>query len=231
MVLLEDLQSRFDFKPLSAISPLDNFSLPSREEDPISIIKWFVDNYPLALNEKQKWHKLIIDNEGTDIHCPNHYKGLPRHYAVAFYKFLENRLCFNPEEVPTQKAFSEQLLEKHGVYPLHFGQRFIYLLCDNPKTYEFEDEWLSEGHEAREIVPVLADADSIRSAIAKSRGTTFKSNDIVEAWELHYSEDQNLLDIDPVEIAEVNPLNPNTCLLYTSPSPRDLSTSRMPSSA
>ena len=26
----------------------------------------------------------------------------------------------------------------------------------------------------------------------------------------YYSEDQNLLDIDPVEIAEVNPLNPNT---------------------
>ena len=210
MVLLEDLHSRFDLKPLSAISPLDDFSLPSREEDPISIIKWFVDNYPLTLNEKQKWYKLIIDTEGTDIHCPEHYKGLPRHYAVAFYKFLEGKLCFNPEEVPIQKAFSEQLLEKHGVYPLYFGQRFIYLLCDNPKTYEFEDEWLSEGHEAREIVPVLADGDSIRSAIAKSRGSTFKTNDIVEACELHYSEDQNLLDIDPVEIAEVNPLNPNT---------------------
>ena len=26
-------------------------------------------------------------------------------------------------------------------------------------------------------------------------------------------------------------VNPNSCLLYTSPSPRDLSTSRMPSSA
>ena len=39
----------------------------------------------------------------------------------------------------------------------------------------------------------------------QSRGSTFKTNDIVEACELHYSEDQNLLDIDPVEIAEVNP--------------------------
>ena len=28
-----------------------------------------------------------------------------------------------------------------------------------------------------------------------------------------------------------DPKNPRTCLLYTSPSPRDLSTSRMPSSA
>ena len=38
----------------------------------------------------------------------------------------------------------------------------------------------------------------------------FTISDIVEACELHYSEDQNLLDVDPVEIAEVNPLNPNT---------------------
>ena len=30
---------------------------------------------------------------------------------------------------------------------------------------------------------------------------------------------------------DLHPNDPNTCLLYTSPSPRDLSTSRMPSSA
>ena len=37
---------------------------------------------------------------------------------------------------------------------------------------------------------------------------------------------------DPVDAAEVNAAEANlTCLLYTSPSPRDLSTSRMPSSA
>ena len=35
------------------------------------------------------------------------------------------------------------------------------------------------------------------------------------------------LGMEPAELSEVNP----TCLLYTSPSPRDLSTSRMPSSA
>ena len=37
---------------------------------------------------------------------------------------------------------------------------------------------------------------------------------------------------DGVPVPELGDLNPyNTCLLYTSPSPRDLSTSRMPSSA
>ena len=33
------------------------------------------------------------------------------------------------------------------------------------------------------------------------------------------------------EMDQIEPLTPITCLLYTSPSPRDLSTSRMPSSA
>ena len=43
------------------------------------------------------------------------------------------------------------------------------------------------------------------------------------------SEEADLTDglIKQVETIDI----PNTCLLYTSPSPRDLSTSRMPSSA
>ena len=39
-----------------------------------------------------------------------------------------------------------------------------------------------------------------------------------------------LLDILEAVADYMSP-SPNTCLLYTSPSPRDLSTSRMPSSA
>ena len=35
----------------------------------------------------------------------------------------------------------------------------------------------------------------------------------------------------PVQPVEMLPTDPKPCLLYTSPSPRDLSTSRMPSSA
>ena len=39
--------------------------------------------------------------------------------------------------------------------------------------------------------------------------------------------DTNLIGVDRVEVGA----NSNTCLLYTSPSPRDLKLSRMPSSA
>ena len=40
-----------------------------------------------------------------------------------------------------------------------------------------------------------------------------------------------LINWDVVEMGENNIIGAYTCLLYTSPSPRDLSTSRMPSSA
>jgi len=40
--------------------------------------------------------------------------------------------------------------------------------------------------------------------------------------------DGNLVSTDPLKFVD---LKPYSCLLYTSPSPRDLSTSRMPSSA
>ena len=38
------------------------------------------------------------------------------------------------------------------------------------------------------------------------------------------------IEVDILKVS-TNKIHPNTCLLYTSPSPRDLSTSRMPSSA
>ena len=38
-------------------------------------------------------------------------------------------------------------------------------------------------------------------------------------------------EIEPVEFIQDNEVHSHYCLLYTSPSPRDLSTSRMPSSA
>ena len=36
---------------------------------------------------------------------------------------------------------------------------------------------------------------------------------------------------DALSLEQIKEINPAACLLYTSPSPRDLSTSRMPSSA
>ena len=61
----------------------------------------------------------------------------------------------------------------------------------------------------------------------------YKSHDVFEEiWhETGGPERQLLQGILQVAVAQVHLENSNICLLYTSPSPRDLSTSRMPSSA
>ena len=47
-----------------------------------------------------------------------------------------------------------------------------------------------------------------------------------------YLSARNIPNVDVITVREINPINLlKPCLLYTSPSPRDLSTSRMPSSA
>ncbi|MDA7605531.1 GspE/PulE family protein [Verrucomicrobiales bacterium] len=207
--IFEDLQSRLDFKPLSAISPLEEILPPPPSSDPISILNWFTNNYPLNDSEKDKWHALTIENEGTEVLRPVDYKGLPRHYGVAFFYLLNGKPCFNPDEAPNQTTFADQLLEKHIVYPMYEGDGVLYLLCENEKVYGFEDEWLSDGHEGVEIIPILADGDSIRSAIARSRGRGVQRQEIIESGDLYYSEDQNLVEIDPVDIADLNPSNPN----------------------
>ena len=65
---------------------------------------------------------------------------------------------------------------------------------------------------------------------------TFPEPVIEVAIEPKTKADQEKLGVAIQKLAEEDPtfrteLNPETCLLYTSPSPRDLSTSRMPSSA
>ena len=53
-------------------------------------------------------------------------------------------------------------------------------------------------------------------------------------WSGKYHDNMNARDTLITELnvlAEFDPVLPSHCLLYTSPSPRDLSTSRMPSSA
>ena len=77
--------------------------------------------------------------------------------------------------------------------------------------------WEAEGPALRGEEPFT---DGIRRALAKLQlGEHFTA--IVDSW--------THVDIDPAAFALVDRVR--ACLLYTSPSPRDLSTSRMPSSA
>ena len=59
----------------------------------------------------------------------------------------------------------------------------------------------------------------------------FKSNSNTVAENITIPANINCISAGPITIANGYTVTINSCLLYTSPSPRDLSTSRMPSSA
>eukprot|EP00831_Metopus_contortus_P065166 TRINITY_DN5825_c0_g1_i10.p1 TRINITY_DN5825_c0_g1~~TRINITY_DN5825_c0_g1_i10.p1 ORF type:complete len:180 (-),score=54.55 TRINITY_DN5825_c0_g1_i10:82-621(-) len=95
----------------------------------------------------------------------------------------------------------------------------------------------------------------VKKVVEVEETTEVKQDDIVESPEVNVSENQDLVDnVEVKEIVKEEEVYPNNedivgiesqsetktdnligknmdCLLYTSPSPRDLSTSRMPSSA
>ena len=68
-----------------------------------------------------------------------------------------------------------------------------------------QDEVLAEIETDKVVIEVVAANDGVMTKIIKAEGEIVNSGEIIGEYEV--------------------------CLLYTSPSPRDLSTSRMPSSA
>ena len=78
------------------------------------------------------------------------------------------------------------------------------------------------------------DRDSETSSAAENESCTTEDAEVddQETDEDSISEEQRESDDDAFQsMMEKIEWQPNDCLLYTSPSPRDLSTSRMPSSA
>ena len=81
-----------------------------------------------------------------------------------------------------------------------------------------------------------------RRVVVTGLGTVCPNgNDVLSAWESVINGNSGAELIDKFDTSEFSTKfgatvkdfenNPNICLLYTSPSPRDLSSSRMPSSA
>jgi type II secretory ATPase GspE/PulE/Tfp pilus assembly ATPase PilB-like protein len=206
----ENLQKRLEYKPVPQVSQVAHLDAPPSTSTPHSILDWFLANYPMDEAEQSKWEGLIAENQTVDVQKSGDYKGLPKHFGVAFVYLLTRQPCFNPEEAPSQSTFPDQLLEKHIVYPMFEGEGVLYLLTESPSVYSFEDEWLAAGHAQIEIVPVLADSDAIRAAIARNRGKGANQAAAVDTGELYYSEDKHLIEIDPADMAAVNPQNPST---------------------
>ncbi len=158
-------------------NPIDNtsrvrFSEPLAPDQGYSeVLSWMLREFPLddvEIRAKLEQERRSLA-EGAH-HDYSALKGLPRHYAATVHHLATGEPCFNPEYAPSQTMFSENLLEKHAVYPMYCGSKVVYLLSAEKNNFAFEDEWLSSGNEAIDFRTIYADRDTIMAIIAKERG-------------------------------------------------------------
>lgn len=208
----KDLQGRLGIQPMDADNPLEGTLLPPPAgSDLAGVFAWFVEHYPFASEEDaERMRRQLDENKDKTLRRPDDLIFLPRHFGVALHHLATGAPVFNPELAPAQNLFPPELLEKHSVYPLHIGEQAVYLLSPTSSIYAFEDEWLSSGHAAVPIQPVLADPASIRATIARDRSRSARATSTQQVGELYFSDQvENLVEIDPIDIARVNPQNPN----------------------
>jgi len=209
--ILKDFISRLGFKPLAAANPAEGLVVPAMGGDLNASFSWFVENYPMNNDEREKMKRLVEEHGKKNLQTMEDLKFLPRHYGVCMMRLATGAQVYNPEEAPGQNIFPDTLLDKHTVYPLFCGKQHVYLLSASASVYAFEDEWLSSGNEPVKVIPVLADTQAIRAAITRnrSRSTTRETAGSVAVGELTFSDNGQLVDIDPMDMARINPANPN----------------------
>lgn len=208
----KDLLNRLGNKPLPVQNPNSQLEPPNKDSGIKGVVDWFITSYPMGDVEREKLKKLVEERGNKPFNGMDDLKFLPRHYGVAIMALHNPELkVFNPEEAPGQTSFPDALLEKHNVYPLHVSDDHVWLLSAVGSTYSFEDEWLSSGHDSIRITNILADPSAIGAAIARNRSRGSRDGGPkVQMGELTYSDNQNIIDIDPLDMSKVNPANPNT---------------------
>lgn len=209
--VLKDLITRLGYKALAASNASEGLVMPAMGGDLNSAFAWFVENYPMSVDDREKMMRLLEEHGKKTLQTMEDLKFLPRHYGVCIMRLATGAQIYNPEESPGQNIFPDTLLDKHTVYPLFCGKQHIYLLSATASVYAFEDEWLSSGNEPVKVIPVLADTQAIRAAITRnrSRSTTRESTGNVAVGELTFSDNGQLVEIDPMDMARINPANPN----------------------
>lgn len=204
-----DLEGRLGIKPIAAHNQIEGIPAPPQNGSVLDVMNWFLQHYPQGEREKEKLRKLISDNDDADLTNLAGLKFLPRHYGAAFLGLATGQPVYNPEEAPAQTHFPDALLEKHNVYPVFCGRDRIFLLSSVSHNYAFEDEWLSSGSDPIEMVTVLADPVAIGAAVARNRGRSSRDKAKVDVGDLYFSDNTSIVEIDPTEMARVNPQNPN----------------------
>ena len=173
-------------------------------------MRWLLAEYPFREEERERLTNALESLSGVAANHVIPVKALPAGYGAALRYLCTGEAVFNASLAPRQTTFPETLLEKHSVFPLFVGAHTVYLLSSQKEIFSFEDEWLSSTEDTREFRPVLADKESIVRVINRDRSTAAATGTEAFVGELAESGVANIVEIDPQEMARVNPASINT---------------------
>ena len=173
-------------------------------------MRWLLTEYPFRAEERERLTSALESLSGVAANHVIPVKTLPAGYGAALRHLCTGEAVFNASLAPRQTTFPETLLEKHSVFPLFVGAHTVYLLSSQKEIFSFEDEWLSSTEDTREFRPVLADKESIVRVINRDRSTAAATGTEAFVGELAESGVANVVEIDPQEMARVNPASINT---------------------
>ena len=177
---------------------------------PEAALRWLLTVYPFRAEERERLTSALESLSGVAANHVIPVKTLPAGYGAALRHLCTGEAVFNASLAPRQTTFPETLLEKHSVFPLFVGAHTVYLLSSQKEIFGFEDEWLSSTEDTREFRPVLADKESIVRVINRDRSTAAATGTEAFVGELAESGVANVVEIDPQEMARVNPASINT---------------------
>jgi type II secretory ATPase GspE/PulE/Tfp pilus assembly ATPase PilB-like protein len=181
-----------------------------RGSSPEAALRWLLAEYPFREEERERLTNALESLSGVAANHVIPVKALPAGYGAALRYLCTGEAVFNASLAPRQTTFPETLLEKHSVFPLFVGAHTVYLLSSQKEIFSFEDEWLSSTEDTREFRPVLADKESIIRVINRDRSAAAATGTEAFVGELAESGVANIVEIDPQEMARVNPASINT---------------------
>ena len=204
------LDERLGARPLGTGPPQQPSHELERGSSPEAALRWLLTEYPFRGEERERLTSALESLSGVAANHVIPVKTLPAGYGAALRHLCTGEAVFNASLAPRQTTFPETLLEKHSVFPLFVGAHTVYLLSSQKEIFSFEDEWLSSTEDTREFRPVLAEKESIVRVINRDRSTAAATGTEAFVGELAESGVANVVEIDPQEMARVNPASINT---------------------
>ncbi len=204
------LEERLGARPLGTAPAQQPSNELERGSSPEAALRWLLSVYPFRAEERERLTSALESLSGVAANHVIPVKTLPAGYGAALRHLCTGEAVFNASLAPRQTTFPETLLEKHSVFPLFVGAHTVYLLSSQKEIFSFEDEWLSSTEDTREFRPVLADKESIVRVINRDRSTAAATGTEAFVGELAESGVANVVEIDPQEMARVNPASINT---------------------